>query len=169
MSGHGVQGCVSASHELDTEFLAAKTAPGQVRSLVELRLASWGLAWLSDDMTLIASELVTNAVLHGAQGGQIRVRLKLEPAGVLLAVWDPSDRSPVRKRPLEAVLGDAAPDAEALAIDRNDGTGGRGVPIIEALADDCGVTLTIEPVGKWVWARVSVASGRRRGACDGAQ
>ncbi|MGW5412431.1 ATP-binding protein [Actinomadura geliboluensis] len=157
MSGHEVRGCISTSHELDTELLAAKTAPGQVRSLVELRLASWGLAWLADDMTLIASELVTNAVVHGARGGRIRVRLQLEHAGVLLAVWDPSDRSPVRKRPLEAVLGDAAPDAEALGSDRDDSTGGRGVPIIQALADECGVTPTTDPAGKWVWARVSVA------------
>ncbi|WP_179271805.1 ATP-binding protein [Actinomadura meyerae] len=127
---------------------------------MELRLASWGLAWLADDMTLIASELVTNAVVHGACGGRIRVRLRLEPASVLLAVWDPSERSPVRKRPLEAVLGDAAPDAEALSPEREDGTGGRGVPIVQALADECGVAPTADPVGKWVWARLSVASRR---------
>ncbi|TYK50441.1 ATP-binding protein [Actinomadura decatromicini] len=146
---------VVAAGPLDETFLAARTAPAQVRMLVELRLSAWGLAGMRDDVTLIASELVSNAVVHTPDGGVIRVRFTRVACGVLLAVWDSSDGRPTIKRPLEAVAGDAAPDAAALDRGHDDGTGGRGLPIVEALASACGVTPT-EPSGKWVWAQCAV-------------
>ncbi|MFB4304540.1 ATP-binding protein [Actinomadura sp. GTD37] len=138
MSGYAARGCVSTAGAFDVEFLAARTAVGQVRTLVGLRLASWGLSRSCDDVKLIASELVTNAVVHPdeGEGGQIRVRFTREACGVLLEVWDSSDSMPVRKE-----------DAE--------GPGGRGLAIVEAMASECGVWRT-EPHGKWVWARYRV-------------
>lgn len=138
MSGETLRGCViSTASALDVEFLAAGTAPGQVRTLVGLRLASWGLSRLRDDVTVIASELVTNAVVHGPEGGPIRVRFTREARGVLLEVWDSADSMPMRKGDVE-------------------GLDGRGLPIVEALASECGVWPT-EPQGKWVWARCRAA------------
>ncbi|WP_207394257.1 ATP-binding protein, partial [Actinomadura formosensis] len=134
---------------LDVTFLAARTAPGQVRALVELRLAAWGLAGLRDEVTLIASELVTNAVRHTPER-EIRVRFTREVRGVLLAVWDSCDALPVRKPASSA----ASPDAAALEAGHMEETGGRGLPIVEALASACGVSPTV-PHGKWVWARVA--------------
>lgn len=128
---------VTGLGELELSFLAARTAPGQVRTHVELHLAEWGLSRLCDDLTVIASELVTNAVVHGPEGGQIRVRFTREARGVLLEVWDSSDSMPVRK-------GDP------------EGLGGRGLPVVETLAAECGVWPT-EPQGKWVWARCRAA------------
>ncbi|WP_165967052.1 ATP-binding protein [Actinomadura sp. 7K507] len=159
MAGNATGAAIGADGELDTTFLAARTAPGQVRTLVEFRLAEWGLARLSGDMALIASELVTNAVEHTPDDREIRVRFTREPGAVLLAVWDSSDGRPVRKRPVRSVAGDAVPDAEALNPGHDDGSGGRGLTIVEALSTDCGVTRT-DPAGKWVWARV--ADGVRR-------
>ncbi|MEU5987460.1 ATP-binding protein [Spirillospora sp. NPDC047418] len=154
------------SNQLDMTCLASRTAPGQVRTLVEYRLASWGLARLCDDVQLIASELVTNAVEHTPDDAEVRVMFTREPGSVLLAVWDSSGALPVRKRALGAVAGDSTPDAESLEPGYDDGTGGRGLPIVEALAEKCGVTET-EPRGKWVWARVSL-SPRWSGAGAGA-
>ncbi|MFA1546662.1 ATP-binding protein [Actinomadura chokoriensis] len=128
VTGHG---------DLELTFLAARTAPGQVRMQVELRLASWGLSALRDDVTLIASELVTNAVEYAPSEREIRVRFTRERRGVLLEVWDSSDAMPMRRSDEE-------------------GIGGRGLPIVEALAAECGVHPT-EPHGKWVWARCQVA------------
>ncbi|WP_067807598.1 ATP-binding protein [Actinomadura formosensis] len=145
---------VKESDGLDVTCLAARTAPGQVRTLVGLRLAGWGLSGLTDDVSLIASELVTNAVRH-TPDGEIRVTFTREPRAVLLAVWDCSDARPVRKRGRGRVPGDVSPDAEALNPGHDDGTGGRGLPIVEALSLECGVTPT-EPRGKWVWSRVGV-------------
>ncbi|WP_165959302.1 ATP-binding protein [Actinomadura sp. KC345] len=109
---------------------------------------------LVGDLTLIASELVTNAVEHTRDDREIRVRFTREPGAVLLAVWDSSDARPVRKRPVGGVARDAAPDAEALNPGHEDGTGGRGLAIVEALSTEWGVTRT-DPVGKWVWSRVA--------------
>lgn len=119
--------------------------------LVELRLAAWELAGLRDDVTLIASELVTNAIRHTPER-RVRVGFTREPRGVLLEVWDSSDAAPVRK---QVASGIATPDAAALEAGHEEGMGGRGLPIVEALAFKCGVSPT-RPHGKWVWARVLV-------------
>lgn len=128
---------VTGCGALELSFLAARTAAGQVRTLVGLRLAAWGLSKFTDDMTLIASELVTNAIQHAPEEGEIRVRLSRETCGVLLEVWDSSDAMPVRRQ-------------------EEEGLGGRGLPIVEALAAECGAYRT-EPHGKWVWARYRTA------------
>ena len=61
--------------------------------------------------------------------------------------------SPTVIRPLvEMTLDDVVPDARALD---DGGTGGLGLPIVQALSAECGVTKT-EPFGKWVWAKVAV-------------
>lgn len=78
-------------------------------------------------------------VLRHAPGPQIRVRLTRERHGVLLEVWDSSDEVPE-----EVAMDGAAP---------GEGTSGRGLPIVAALALECGVT-PAEPHGKWAWARV---------------
>jgi anti-sigma regulatory factor (Ser/Thr protein kinase) len=135
---------------LDAAFSAVPAAVGEVRSEVKLLLAELGLSGISDDVVLIASELFTNATQYGS-GREIRVRLTREPHAVVLAVWDSSDARPVRKR----AASDAAPDAEALTAGHAAGTGGRGLPIVAAISEECGVTPT-EPNGKWVWARYAI-------------
>ncbi|WUI04605.1 ATP-binding protein [Spirillospora sp. NBC_00431] len=139
---------------LDMRVRAERTAPGRVRMLVEARLFSWGLAALRDDVTLIASELVTNAIRH-TSGREIRVRLTREARSVRLAVWDSSDVLPMRKRTAETIAGDVGPDAAALEPEIEDGSGGRGLPIVDLLSSECGVNAT-KPTGKWVWARVGM-------------
>ncbi|MEU8800468.1 ATP-binding protein [Spirillospora sp. NPDC048819] len=139
----------------DVTFRATPKAPGRVRTLVRLRLAGWGLSGISDDVMLIASELVTNAALYASER-EIRVRLTRETGAVLLAVWDSSDARPVRKRELGATTGDATPDAEALDPGHDAETGGRGLPIVAAMSEKCWVEPT-EPRGKWVCARYSIA------------
>lgn len=153
MYGGTVAGCPEA---LDVTFRATRTVPGQVRNLVVSRLASWGLGGLGDDVELIASELLTNTVRHAPEREEIRVRFMREHDAVVLAVWDSSDVRPVRKRPLELKRDGVAPDAEALDTERGADMGGRGLVIVEALSESCGVTPTA-PHGKWVWARCATA------------
>ncbi|RKS79377.1 histidine kinase-like protein [Actinomadura pelletieri DSM 43383] len=147
MAGSGVD--AMDVQVLDVTFRPAPTVPGQVRMLVELRLIEWGLAQLVDDVTLIASELVTNAVQH-TFGPQIRVRFTREPHGVLLGVWDGSDVLPLRGRVAETASNATGP----LEAGLEDETSGRGLPIVAALATRFGVSRT-QPHGKWTWARVS--------------
>ncbi|WP_176611687.1 ATP-binding protein [Actinomadura sp. WMMB 499] len=117
-----------------------------VRTLAGFRLDEWGLRRIADEVLLVLTELITNAV-RCTPDSEIRVRFAREDRGVLLAVWDPADAMPV-VRPL---VPDVPPDAAAL--DPGHVEGGRGLHLVRALASECGACKT-EPCGKWVWARV---------------
>lgn len=144
----------SGSGELDISCLAAGTVSGLVRTLVEFRLAEWGLEKLADDVLLIAGELVANAVRHAPADREIRVRFTREASAVVLAVWDSSDAMPVVRPVVELTLDDVVPDARALEDGHDAGIGGWGLPLVQALSSSCGVRDT-EPHGKWVWAKVA--------------
>ena len=139
--------------ELDISCLAARTTAGLVRTLVEFRLAEWGLEKIAGDVLLIVGELVANAVEY-TRDREIRVRFTREAGAVVLAVWDSSDEMPVARPVTELGLNDIVPDARALDDGYDDGTGGWGLPLVQALSSDCGVRKT-EPSGKWVWAAVA--------------
>ncbi|GAA4323343.1 hypothetical protein GCM10023178_35550 [Actinomadura luteofluorescens] len=136
--------------EVDISCLADRTVPGMVPTGVGLRLSEWRLGVVADSVLLIVAELVTNAVRVAGER-EIRVRCVREVRGVLVAVWDPAEERPVT-RPLMGP-GDIGADARALDDGYDDGTGGWGLPLVQALASACGVTGTAP--GKWVWARVS--------------
>jgi anti-sigma regulatory factor (Ser/Thr protein kinase) len=83
---------------------------------------------------LLLTELVTNAVRYA--GGQISVRAGIRSDLLLVEVRDGSERMPV--------LGDPHPDAE----------GGRGLLLVDRLADRWGAEPL--PVGKRVWFELSL-------------
>jgi anti-sigma regulatory factor (Ser/Thr protein kinase) len=92
-----------------------------------------------EDVVLVASELVGNAVLHTDQGpGKLSVAWDVEPGAVVVRVADPSDELP-RRRTSHA-----------------DATSGRGLAIVAAIASDWGVLRGGR--GKQVWARVPVGA-----------
>ncbi|WP_169744419.1 ATP-binding protein [Spirillospora albida] len=122
--------------------------------MLELRLGEWGLARIAGDVHLVAGELVANAV-RAAPDGEIRVRFVREVRSVFLAVWDSSDGRPVVRPVAELSLDDIVPDARALDPGHDDGTGGWGLPIVQALSLRCGVERTA-PHGKWVWSRIAL-------------
>jgi anti-sigma regulatory factor (Ser/Thr protein kinase) len=92
-----------------------------------------------DDVVLVANELVTNAVLHTAAGGddQLDVAWEVAPDHVLVRVADTSPDVPHRRSTHDTV------------------GRGRGLSIVAALALDWGVRRTNQ--GKQVWARVPIA------------
>jgi anti-sigma regulatory factor (Ser/Thr protein kinase) len=112
---------------------ADKTAPSVARGYVRDRWPRLGEDVL-DDVTLIVSELVSNAVQHGQP--DIELRIRVEPFAVDVSVLDHGPRVP----PAEI----APPQEHA--------TSGRGLSIVDRLASDWGV----EPLdgGKTVWARL---------------
>ncbi|MFC6886511.1 MULTISPECIES: ATP-binding protein [Actinomadura] len=142
------------SGELDISFDAVSSASGEVRHKIQSTVTEWGFPRDVDDVSLVAGELVANAV-QSAPGGEIRVRLARESGAVLLEVWDGTERMPVVRPVVEMTLDDVVPDGEALDAGHDDGTGGWGLPIVQALSLECGVRLT-PPQGKWVWARIAV-------------
>jgi anti-sigma regulatory factor (Ser/Thr protein kinase) len=97
-------------------------APATARTFVRAQLVEWlGPAVdgkFTDDLLLATSELVTNAVLHGA--GPIEVRLRLDYDDAEVTVTDAGGGQPQ--------LRTGAPDDQ-----------GRGLTMVDALADDWGV------------------------------
>ena len=117
------------------ELDADADAPARGRHAVTEVLAGWGCeASAQEDLLLVVSELVTNAVVHGAE--PIVVTVVHHPERVRVEVTDGlSDASPHTNR--------AAPDAET----------GRGLSVVTRLA--CAWGWRASPGrGKTVWAEV---------------
>jgi anti-sigma regulatory factor (Ser/Thr protein kinase) len=127
----------------------ATTSAALVRHELSADLALRGIDPDSIDMVvLVASELVGNAVRHTptADGGLV-VDWTIDGGGVTVQVADPSPAAPAPRDPA---------DTEP---------GGRGLRIVQALADDWGVRPT--DGGKRVWAHVPVRAARRLPAMSG--
>ncbi|WP_165865650.1 SpoIIE family protein phosphatase [Vallicoccus soli] len=119
--------------EVAVELPADLRAVSEARRATAGTLGQWGIDGdLLDSALLVVSELVTNAVLH--TGEPCRLVLAREQDGRVLRieVHDDSTRHP---SPREA---------------SDDALGGRGLAIVEALAQDWGVSPQGE--GKAVWA-----------------
>lgn len=87
---------------------------------------------LGDVVELLASEVVTNAVLHA--GTELQLRVRRANGGVRIEVSDGAMRRPSRRHY----------SAEAAT--------GRGLGLVEALASDWGTTADLD--GKTVWFTV---------------
>ncbi|WP_326815457.1 SpoIIE family protein phosphatase [Streptomyces sp. NBC_01763] len=116
--GAGVEGVTRTGslHIQSRDLHGVKAA----RSFVEQRLRSWGLAEMSDDLELMVSEIVTNAIIHA--GSDVDVRLRAYTDRVRLEVRD-SDSNPPVPSPL-SLSEEGNAEAEH----------GRGLLIVEALA-----------------------------------
>lgn len=115
----------TASRRLPADAASAAAA----RHFTADVLAQWGVGALADSVELCVSELVTNAVVHTAS--DVEVCLAIDARNVRVEVADDSERPPT--------LQEADDDA----------TSGRGLFIVEAVADAWGTTAN--PIGKSVW------------------
>lgn len=109
-----------------------ETGPAQARAAVTQDAVVLGLDDLSDDVALIVSEMVTNAVRHADP--PVRLEVEVTDTEVVVAVCDGTPSLPVRR---------AADD---------DAEGGRGMLLVDLLTADHGVRP--QPPGKTVWARL---------------
>ena len=113
-------------------------AAGWARRATRTVLASWGVERLTEDVDLVVSELVANALLHttacDASGAlvPIRLELRLDVAALTCRVYDSS--------PLPPLPEDAGETAES----------GRGLILVEALSSAWDWQEL--PDGKLVWA-----------------
>ncbi|MCZ4120747.1 ATP-binding protein [Streptomyces sp. H39-S7] len=107
------------------------TAPKVCRDFVRSALGAEGLGRLADTAAVCTSELVTNVHLH--VGGEVHLRLAVEREEVRVAVYDGGGGSG-RPVPRRAGVGEL---------------GGRGLFLVTALADGCGVTAARPGTGVW--------------------
>ena len=111
------------------------TTPRAARKLVEAALDRWNCRHALDTVALLASEVVTNAVLHGRS--EIDVAVRLLPRTIRVEVTDRSRAGPRPRR--------AAADAES----------GRGLALVEGLASSWGSDPLPAGQGKVVWFEVA--------------
>ncbi|MET8700205.1 ATP-binding protein [Kitasatospora sp. NPDC004723] len=110
---------------------------GAVRRRLRAALGVWGVPELADTAELLTSELVTNALQHTGQGAVFDAVLTGDQR-LRIEVQDGTARLPGRRRD---------PDAEYA-------TSGRGLLLVEALADSWGVQLRGD--GKVTWFELGI-------------
>lgn len=103
------------------------------RDFVRGTLETLGLGHLGEAAALCTSELVTNVHRHAR--GDVHLRAAVAETHVRIAVYDGSDRLPAPRR---ALAGDDC---------------GRGLFLVTALSDLCGVTPA--GAGKGVWFQLN--------------
>ncbi|MEU0915667.1 ATP-binding SpoIIE family protein phosphatase [Streptomyces althioticus] len=133
---------------VETMLSGSPLAPGSARAMLRKALTEWAQSSadgadlltgrVGEDAALVASELVTNAVVHAGTEVHLTCRLEEDTGGLVVEV---ADRHPSR-----------APrdDAEAPAHDIPEY--GRGLRLVAALAESWGVTYRAG--SKTVWARL---------------
>jgi anti-sigma regulatory factor (Ser/Thr protein kinase) len=128
---------------VQVEVRCDRTAPFAVRQVLR-KLDSLGQ--VLGDLVLIASELVSNAVLYSGCSKEdvIKVRLDRARDHLLLSVWDPG------------VSGRSA----TVAVAEQRAFGGFGLRLVERLARCWG---TERADGYRVWAEVALSAPTRRG------
>ncbi|MFH8642052.1 ATP-binding protein [Streptomyces goshikiensis] len=91
----------------------------EARRTVRQRMEHCGLTDLAHDVVLIVSELLTNAILHGQHGSEVSLRVGLRD-GLLMIIVTDGARAPRSARP----------------ADRNDTEHGRGLLIVNGIAEE---------------------------------
>lgn len=114
-------------------------SPGVARATLRAVLGAYDLAELAPTAELLASELATNAVrAKTTYGRDIGMGIELTGAGLRLEVSDSGDGKPELR---------CAGDEHVC---------GRGLALVDALADDWGVAPR-DGVGKVVWALLGLS------------
>lgn len=117
-----------------TDLAAAPESARVARRFAHTVLAQWGLPAQVDDVDLVVSELITNALLHARSQRQGGIRLELLRRGhsLVCRVADGSTLPPAPEHATET--------AES----------GRGLLLVQAVSTSWG--WSYEPHGKVVWA-----------------
>ncbi|MDI3389595.1 ATP-binding protein [Streptomyces sp. B-S-A8] len=141
----------AASCALPARYEAVRAA----RQFTRRTLGDWSLDERFDDVALIVSELVTNALRHGLPAdtpreaaSPVRLHLMRWTSRLVCAVRDPSAESPVARD--DAELSDFSAES------------GRGLFLVESFADSWGWhPLSGTRGGKVVWALFRLAPDER--------
>ena len=120
------------------ELEPGRHAPGHARRLVRAACTDWS----ADDVhtaLVLTSELVTNAILHTP--GEVSIRVARHGVLLTVEVLDIGDGDVQQQPPSSAAEEGSVPMAES----------GRGLTLVEALADRWGVRMNAYHNGKAVW------------------
>lgn len=113
-------------------FLAEPAGLAGLRNAVRFRLDLWGLADIAPDAQLCASELAANVIKHVGPGTCARLAVSMNGGRLRIEVSDPDPRG------------------VPVLTTREDGEEcGRGLVLVDALADRWGVVLRTDSKATW--------------------
>ncbi|BCL20730.1 ATP-binding protein [Streptomyces tuirus] len=120
----------------DIAFTAEPAEVAALRRIMRLHLGVWGLQHLVDEAQLCVSELVSNVITHVGSGTPATLAVSMKSNHLRIEVHDPDTRA-------LPTLRDAATDSEE----------GRGMALVDAVADRWGVLL--HPDRKITWCELA--------------
>jgi anti-sigma regulatory factor (Ser/Thr protein kinase) len=126
-------------------FESSEESVGAARRFVADRIPDAG-AEVRDSVSVMVSELSTNALVHAAGGFEVSV--ERSDRDVVVSVSDQEDGKPILQSP-----GPSEPH-------------GRGLRIVDALSDEWGISANAV-AGKSVWFRMSLEPSVADGSADG--
>lgn len=146
----------SASCALASQYEAVQRA----REFTRVTLCGWELSDHFDDVTLVVSELVTNALRHALPRGMtpeldppVRLHLMRWSTRLVCAVRDPSRTAPIAPSPCLEDGGGCDPFAALADFADFTSESGRGLFLVESFSDSWGWQPLDGPLpGKVVWA-----------------
>ena len=133
-------------------FSATARGARLARLLAVQQLDAWGFPYgarLSETVAIVVAELAANAVTHGRVAGRdFALTLSLLEAAQTLRVEVADTRTEAWPAPAPPPAADPAAET------------GRGLLLVEALADRWGVAARADGPGKTVWAQLVVTACR---------
>ncbi|WP_055616701.1 ATP-binding protein [Streptomyces phaeochromogenes] len=134
----------------DLAFTAEPEEVAALRRIMRLHLGVWGLHDVTDEAQLCVSELVSNVIAHVGLGTPVTLAVSVRGTYLRIEVHDPDTRA------LPTLL-DAGSDSE----------GGRGMALVDAIADRWGVQLCADR--KVTWCELATGLSSTNGHCGGAR
>jgi anti-sigma regulatory factor (Ser/Thr protein kinase) len=117
-------------------FTAEPAEVAALRRIMRLHLGAWGLQELADEAQLCVSELVSNVITHVGPGTPATLAVSMQGTRLRIEVHDPDPCA-------LPTLRDASTDSEE----------GRGMALVDAVADRWGVLL--RPDRKVTWCELT--------------
>ncbi|MGP4087976.1 ATP-binding protein [Streptomyces sp. KR55] len=143
----GQEACVMRK-PWDLAFTAEPTEVAGLRRVMRLHLGIWGLHGVADEAQLCVSELVSNVITHVGPGTPATLAVSMNGVHLRIEVHDPDTRA------LPTLL-DVNVDSE----------GGRGMALVDAVAERWGVELG--PDRKVTWCELATGLASPDGHVEG--
>lgn len=134
-------------YEVSFRLTRRRSSVPRARAVLRAAIEDWGVGQdVAESGELVLSELVTNALRVPVPADrQVSVRIARSAEGGALRLE----------------VGDAGAGTPGVRVPRDDETGGRGLLLVEALADRWGVEARAGGIGKIVWAELAAPRGGR--------
>ncbi|MFE7646840.1 ATP-binding protein [Streptomyces phaeoluteigriseus] len=134
----------------DLAFTAEPAEVAGLRRIMRLHLGIWGLHGVVDEAQLCLSELVSNVITHVGPGTPATLAVSMSGVRLRIEIHDPDTR--------------ALPTLLAAKLDSE---GGRGMTLVDAVADRWGVELGPDRKVTWCELATGLASPDGHVECPG--